>query len=203
MKMTNEQGVVKLWVVLLITMMAIAVGVGISLIGSPQASAQPTTCGETTTVGIGGVDDPDAAVYKQGTVDVRVKYSARFGAVEEGVAALDKAVKTVRTNCPGTHVVVAGFSQGAQITHIWTQRSAAVLDKEAVLFSDPKQIKTGLAFYARDNNFGGTPAVSICNDTDIICNLPGWNISGYPVEHLKYNFDPGAYAGGATRVIWE
>jgi hypothetical protein len=199
MKMTNEQGVVKLWVVLLITMMAIAVGIGISLIGSPQASAQPTTCGETTTVGIGGVGDPDATVFKN--VDVRVKYPAQLGTVETGILAFDRAVDATLAACPDTEVVAVGFSQGSVIVHRWLQRNPDVASS-AVLYSDPLQKGTGVLWFWRDANFGTTPTVSVCNDTDVICNLKVSNLGGYPTEHLKYNFDPAAYAG-ETGIVWE
>lgn len=172
------------------------------VVNTGKADAQQAPCKADTVVAIGGVNDPDAGVYKAGTADVRVKYSAQFGAVDEGVAAFDKAVKTVRAACPGTHVIAAGFSQGAQVVHVWLQRSTAVPNKVGVLFSDPKQINSGLAFYERDNKFGGTTTVSICNDTDVICNLKVSNIRGYPVEHLKYNFDARVYAG-RSGIVWE
>jgi hypothetical protein len=93
-----------------------------------------------------------------------------------------------------------GFSQGSVIVHRWLQQGNAA--DSAVLYSDPLQKGTGALWFWRDANFGTTPTVSVCNDTDVICNLKVSNLGGYPTEHLKYNFDPAAYAG-KTGIVWE
>lgn len=190
---------VSLRIVLAVILTALLIGLLLTLSGNHStAKAQTPTCGETTTVGIGGVSDPGATVFKD--VDVRVQYSAQFGAVEEGITAFDKAVDAVVAACPDTEVVATGFSQGSVIVHRWLQRGNAA--DHAVLFSDPLQKDTGLLWFWREANFGTTPTVSVCNDTDVICNLKVSNLGGYPTEHLKYGFDPAAYAG-KTGIIWE
>jgi hypothetical protein len=164
-------------------------------VAAPAAGA----CAASTVVAIGGVNDPGAGWAPD--ADVRVRYSGNLGDIEGGVTAFDKAVADVRRACPGTHVIAAGFSQGAAIAHVWLQRSAHVPNKVGVLFSDPKQINSGSAFWQRDANFGGTRTVSICRKPDVICNLNSWNLSGYPREHLAYNFAVRPMAG-QSGIVW-
>lgn len=48
-------------------------------------------------------------------------YNPFYGAsVNDGVAALDRAVAGVRHDCPGVPIVIAGYSQGAHVIQSWT-----------------------------------------------------------------------------------
>jgi hypothetical protein len=196
----REAQMIRTRVVVALLLMVALIGILIVAFAN-DAEAQPAQCKESTVVAMGGAFDPDSAVF-QGKADVVVRHSGRLGDVEGQIAAFDAAVKGVRADCPGTHVIATGFSQGAQAVHVWLQRNTAVPNKVGVLFSDPKLVNSGLAFWQRDNNFGGTTTVSICRRSDVICNLNSWNFGGYPREHLAYNFDARKYAG-QSGIVWE
>jgi hypothetical protein len=179
--------------------LAAAALVAASVIPVTMLAPSAGACTASTVVAIGGVGDPGSGWAPD--ADVRVQYSAQLGDIEGGVAAFDRAVADVRARCLGTHVIAAGFSQGAAIAHIWLQRSAHVPNKVGVLFSDPKQINSGSAFWMRDANFGGARTVSVCRHPDVICNLNSWNFGGYPHEHVAYDFRVRPMAG-QSGIVW-
>lgn len=185
------------------TRLALAIMLVVAMIGGLVylAASKASACAAVTVVGIGGYNDPESNVYPPGSIDVRVRHSGVLGDFEGEVRAFGDAVNRVRSDCPGTHILATGFSQGAAAVHMWLQRNPGMPNKTAVLFADPKQVGTGVAFWMRDNNFGGTTTVSVCRARDVICNArASW--FDYPREHLAYNFQPRIYAG-QTGIRWE
>lgn len=185
-----------------------------SVVAAPAAQAAP--CGPVVAIGIGGNGDGGSTVFPPGAVDVRVRWSGVLNDMEGGVRALTDAVNMVRRDCPGSRLLVTGFSQGAATVHIFLSRNG-LPDGEFVLFSDPKQDPTGSSgpgglfgfvpfspIQGTDANFRGAQGVSICNDQDIICNRgaqAGW--WGYAVggEHMRYDFQPRWHAG-QRGILW-
>lgn len=177
----------------------------------PAASGSPPTaaaCPASMAFGVGGNTNGNSSIFPPGAVDVRVQYSGVLNDMEGGIAALNRDVTNFRRDCPGSQLILSGHSQGAAIVHVWLQRNPGVPNKVGVLYSDPKQIGTGASggvfalggppVAGTDNNFGGTPTVSICRRPDHVCN----GFDGYPgPEHQQYDFQPRWHAG-QVGIIW-
>lgn len=181
----------------------------ISLFNASMARA----CPATMSFGIGGYGDPNAGVFA-GEVDHRVSYSGALNDINGGVAALKRDIDSFRSVCNSSKIVVAGFSQGAGIAHVYLAQHKPE-NASAVLFSDPKQHRTGESdglfslggspIAGTDDDFGGIKTVSICYIYDIICNrsngLIGWYDFAFNSSHMQYDFDVDKYAG-MTGVVW-
>lgn len=165
--------------------------------GSPAAGA----CTARTVVAVGGWNDGQGTIFPPGSVDVRVRYSGTLGDLEGGVAALSDTVRGVRAGCPGTQLAVAGYSQGAAITHLWLQRNPGVPNKVGVLLGDPKQAPRGM--YFPDPDFGGAPTLALCRVRDGVCNstFDGW-VGYFTGEHGRYPFDQIRSLAGRTGTVW-
>ncbi|KAH0612086.1 uncharacterized protein H6S33_010138 [Morchella sextelata] len=115
------------------------------------------------------------------------------GGSDEGAEYMAEMVTLASTQCPGSKVVLSGFSQGAQVTHKAGKLIPANLYSTVaaiVLFGDPDN---GDAFPGTLNNNVKT----FCHDGDYICD-------GLPIitdQHGNYANDaPAAAAYVAARV---
>ncbi|KAF2845080.1 carbohydrate esterase family 5 protein [Plenodomus tracheiphilus IPT5] len=120
-----------------------------------------------------------------------VTYSASVsgylqGGDATGSTTMTNLISTAATRCPSTKIVLAGYSQGAQLVHNAAQRiSAANAARVAavVVFGDPK----------RGQSFGSITASkirTICHTGDNICE-GGTTITA---AHLNYQQDAPAAA---------
>lgn len=187
----------------------------LSLVGfAPVASAGPV-CEPVATFGLGGHNDPAAAVYGGGARPVH--YSASiwpFGgwvtydaSVAEGARNMIGAVNDYAAHCPGA-IVVKGYSEGARAAG----DALEVLDDgphrhriSGVLYADPKQpggiedALQGLSVFGMTMTgprYGfNVPVRSECNPTDGVCNFPfpenfigtAQNVNGYLTGAHAYN----------------
>lgn len=133
-----------------------------------------------------------------------VPYRASIGGFLAGGSPLGSAVMADLANktasaCPGTKIVMAGYSQGAQIVHNAMEKVAAMSNATAtanattsnnnidvasrvssvVLFGDPRN---GTAVPGVDQ----ARVLSLCNAQDDICARAGDKIT---LDHLTYNRD--------------
>lgn len=188
--------------------------VAASFIPATFAAPAAGACAGVTTIAVGGFNDGGAGVFA-GRANVHAHYSGALNDMEGGIGALAGVVDQVRRDCPGTHIQLAGHSQGAAIVHVYLSRHG-LHNGSAVLYSDPKQAGTGEAdglfmlggppIAGTDANFRGVPTLSICNVRDVICNrgaglIGWWEYATTPV-HVAYDFNPRAHLG-RTGVLWQ
>lgn len=169
----------------------------LGLAGCVVAGQVPAgACPASTVVAVGGVGDGGANNWPPGAADVRVRYSGVLGDIGGGVAALDGAVRDVRSGCPTTRLVLSGHSQGAFVVREWMFQHPGFPNTVAVLFGGPRAPGGPLG----DPNTAGIPTLWVCNWRDPICrSQPDW--SGYPGEHTLYPFHATRQLAGQTGVI--
>ncbi|KAF1364197.1 cutinase-domain-containing protein [Lizonia empirigonia] len=120
-----------------------------------------------------------------------VTYSASvLGFLQGGDAAgsttMTNLISSTATRCPSTKIVLAGYSQGAQLVHnaaVRTSAANAARISAVVVFGDPK----------RGQSFGSiatSKTLTICHTGDDICE-GGTSIT---VAHLNYQNDAGTAA---------
>ncbi|KAB8213516.1 cutinase-domain-containing protein [Aspergillus novoparasiticus] len=99
------------------------------------------------------------------------------GGDREGAKTIVSLVKLAKTACPNTNVVLAGYSQGAQIIHLAAEIDLNMVKdvKAMVLFGDPFH---GFPVYGSNGSY----TKSYCHDDDWICTRR--RISN-PVQILK------------------
>ncbi|WP_066979937.1 PE-PPE domain-containing protein [Streptomyces sp. NRRL F-4489] len=223
---------------------------GLSAPHALAATAQPQTragCPETMIFEVGGHLDQDAAIYDAsnarlpaGVSFTKIHYSASIApypgdtktlddSVAEGIATLDKAVKDFHGACSGSHVTVAGYSQGAIVAGdelAALSRTNAVPHGQinGVLYGDPRRpgtnggpggIETNLPTILPGmtmkgaRGFGDLTVKEICNTNDGICysentlsNLLCFanGVVGYFTGDHGYAIDPHAVQGGGEQL---
>ncbi|KZM25752.1 Cutinase [Ascochyta rabiei] len=103
-----------------------------------------------------------------------------------GSTTMTNLISTTATRCPSTKIVLAGYSQGAQLVHNAAARTSATNAARVaavVVFGDPK----------RGQSFGSIAASkirTICHTGDDICE-GGTSITA---AHLNYQNDAGTAA---------
>ncbi|KAF9014216.1 cutinase [Cyathus striatus] len=116
-----------------------------------------------------------------------------LGGDPEGGATMAHSVTSIASECPDAKIVMSGYSQGAQVTHIAAkQLSAAVQDRvnAVVTFGDPDRDTAlpGVLQSRRD---------TYCNTGDMVCD-------GVPIilpPHTQYEPDiPSAAAFIYSRI---
>lgn len=138
--------------------------------------------------------------YINGTSTMAVQgvpYPASIGGFLKGGSPLGSGVMAELANktaaaCPNTKIVMAGYSQGAQVVHNAMEKVAAMSNTTAsnnidvvsrvssvVLFGDPRN---GTAVAGVDQG----RVLSLCNAQDNICAKGGDRIT---LDHLTYNRD--------------
>ncbi|KAF3039712.1 hypothetical protein E8E12_004579 [Didymella heteroderae] len=117
-----------------------------------------------------------------------VTYSASVagflqGGDPTGSTTMTNLISTTATRCPNTKIVLAGYSQGAQLVHnaaVRTSAANAARVAAVVVFGDPK----------RGQSFGSiatSKTLTICHSGDNICE-GGATITA---AHLNYQQDAG------------
>lgn len=103
------------------------------------------------------------------------------GGDRAGSTTMTNLISTAATRCPSTKIVLAGYSQGAQLVHNAAQRTSAANAARVaavVVLGDPK----------RGQSFGSITAskiLTICHDGDNICE----GGSSITPAHLNYQED--------------
>ncbi|OMP84230.1 Cutinase [Diplodia seriata] len=182
---------------------------------------QPAACAQLTVIYARGTTEPGpigliagpplkAALQEQmgggaGAVDFQgVDYAADVagflvGGDPEGSALMAAMVERALADCPASDVVMAGYSQGAQLVH----NAAEMLDRDAaakvaavVVFGDPDN-PDPVAQVARQK--------VICADGDLICAgqvvvlPPHWSYGDDADEAADFIVSNSKAAGGAAR----
>lgn len=193
-------------------------GVGTALLATgimtgTSGAANASGCTPDKVFAVGGVNDGGAGWASARGYHV-VQYSGNLNAMEEGVGNLKGAVDAFKRQCPGSRVIIAGYSQGAAISHEYLSRHGGELGRgAAVLFADPKRPGGqsdflfqlgGVPIAGTNANYGGVPTVQVCFLDDVICNSgapSGWigYINGL---HGNYDFNVWKYAGGNGEVLY-
>ncbi|MFE3450473.1 cutinase family protein [Nonomuraea sp. NPDC059194] len=223
----------------------VLVAAGLAGISSPAAAA---TCDTKMIFEVGGHLDPDANVYDRtnatlppGVGFTKIHYSASIApypgdpvslddSVAEGIATLDRAVRTFHAACPGSRITISGYSQGAIVAGDMLHTLSGSGDIphhliNGVLYGDPRRIGVNGGPGGIETNlptvvpgitmkgprgFGGLRVKEICNQNDGIChsenpitNLLGFanGIAGYFLGDHAYDIDPNAVTGSGDVVI--
>ncbi|KAF8665369.1 hypothetical protein AX16_000388 [Volvariella volvacea WC 439] len=117
-----------------------------------------------------------------------------IGGSPEGAANMANGVTSVANACSNTKIVISGYSQGAQVTHLAAARLSSAVQQRvnaAVVFGDPKR---GEPFPGVING----RSITFCAFGDLICS--GSAIILPP--HLSYGSDAPAAANFVrSRVI--
>lgn len=173
-------------------------------ISAGSASAAAPCVGKWDVV-VGGLNNNDS----QGFIgaDQRVGYNSYV--LRTGIDELKRLVRQHRSQCPGDHISMTGYSGGAAVVHVAARELGNIGRINAVLLSDPKEKGApphGPGFAATDppfmfwpdlggadSNFGGIPTFRDCRISDHICNSKApW--SGYPSNHGGYDLNVNAYS---------
>lgn len=203
--------------ILAVSVAAAAVAVALA----PVASAQP--CAPTTTVAVGGViiatGGPNLITTWNSSRNIPADAHVGYNTLDpaSGIRELNRIVDGVRSVCPGTHLKILGHSMGAVVVHVWAQTRRGFPNANLILLADPKRApgpgRGGLAgippaqilgwpIAGADDDFGGIPALSICNTKDPICeytaHVRGWQDG----THQAYDFNIHSYANDASGVTY-
>lgn len=213
----------------------------------PGASASDA-CASTMILEVGGHLDPDAHVYDRtnaalpaGVGFTQVHYSAQIApypgdtisldaSVAEGVANLDHDARAFAASCPGSHLTIAGYSEGALVAGNelgdLSQNNAIATDRlNGVLYSDGRREGVGGGAGGIETNlptvipgltmqgprgFGDLAVQQICVANDGICNSenPFTNLAAFANgvdgyfsgAHGQYDFNPIAHSGSRNSV---
>ncbi|KAL8369710.1 hypothetical protein RB595_000170 [Gaeumannomyces hyphopodioides] len=147
----------------------------IGIIVGPQLLDAVKTAAEGKSVGMQGVSY--AATF----------YGFLAGGDKDGGGNMTKVTTDFVNKCPNSNVVISGYSQGAQVTHLAAQGLSADVQAKissAVVFGDPLE----------GQPIQGVPkekTLSVCRDGDTICRSAGTLIL---IPHLEYDQDVGKAA---------
>lgn len=204
-------------------------------------------CAGTRIFQVGGHHDGNATVYDKsnaslpaGTDFQKVSYSAQIApfpgdtvsmddSVAEGIGKLDKAVRDYHAQCPGSHITISGYSEGAivagdELNKLSQEQTIPHEQIDGVLYGDPRRpgvdggpggIETNLPTIIPGitmkgpRGFGDIAVHEICNKNDGICysenpvtNLLGFanGVAGYFMGDHAYDIDPSAHRGNGDTV---
>lgn len=227
--------------------LSIAIAAPLVVSVAAPASAQQD-CPTTMIFEVGGHLDPDAGAYDRGnaalppgTTFTKIHYSASIApypgdpvsmddSVAEGIANLDRALRDFHAGCPGSHLTISGYSQGAIVAGDMLNAlsgSAAIPHSQinGVLYGDPRRPKAGGGPGGIETNlptvvpgitmrgargFGDLRVHEICNSNDGICNsenpitnLLGFanGIVGYFQGDHAYDISPNTADGNGDTLI--
>ena len=214
--------------------------------GTPAAASGD--CPSTMIFEVGGHLDPDAHVYDQsnaalppGVAFTQVHYSAQIApypgdtislddSVAEGIANLDRDATAFAADCAGSHLTIAGYSEGAlvagnELGDLARTNAIAVDRINGVLYADGRREGVGGGAGGIETNlptiipgltmqgprgFGDLAVQEICNQNDGICdsenpftNLLAFanGVDGYfSGAHGQYDFNPIAHSGSGNSV---
>lgn len=197
--------------------------------GAAQAApAESESCPPGAIFGVGGTWDPTGQTTRpvtdryaaQGYAAKPVTYPASFwplGAltydqsVATGSQALRRDIDRFHAHCPGSAIVVTGYSQGARIAgdvlgDIARDGSIPQNRIEGVLYADPRDpdggietvvpnVVPGVTMSGVREGFGAARVRQVCAENDGICNMPRPaddpelfvdSVFGYFTEHGTY-----------------
>ncbi|KAM3076828.1 hypothetical protein ACMFMG_003704 [Clarireedia jacksonii] len=137
------------------------------------------------------------AAYMNGTGDLMIQgvdYDASIdgfldGGDNKGAATMATLINSTLLTCPSTHLLLSGYSQGAQLVHKATSSLPTTTTSKInsiVLFGDPKN---GTAINGVDRK----RVMTFCDAADDICK--GGDV--ITKAHLEYVSDAGTAAGFA------
>jgi len=223
--------------------------VGLSAFGLAAANGAESKgdCGSKRIFEVGGHLDKDATAYDNSNgalpagVDFqKIHYSASISpypgdtvsmddSVAEGIGNLDKAVRDYHAQCPGTHITISGYSEGAivagdELNKLSQDQAIPHNQINGVLYGDPRRpgvkggpggIETNLPTIVPGitmkgpRGFGDIPVQELCNKNDGICysenpytNLLGFanGVAGYFMGDHAYKIEPNAFDGAGDTV---
>lgn len=229
-----------------------AAALGLGLLPSAPASAAPGTCAQVVMLAARGSGQAaGAGAQLEGTfralqqarpdltMELRpIRYpavgaevalldpEAFVASITEGVRAMRRAAAAVAEACPGTQVVLAGFSQGAMVTHqavldrATVRRASAILlladgfrtrrDRVEYLPGGPERSRGVVTANANDAAPGpitvtGGRALGVCLAGDVVCDWTanadlGAGLRLHGTGYLLPAVQAQAAAGIATRL---
>lgn len=182
-----------------------AITTGAALMSTATTSASPNSCPTGAVFAVGGTWDPDGHTTQavtdryaaQGYAAKSVTYPASFwplgdqtydASVAVGVQTLRSEVNIFHAQCPGSNVVITGYSQGARIAgdvlgDIARDGSMPQSQVTGVLYSDPRNSQGGIetvipnvvpgaTMAGTRDGFGDIAVQEVCIEGDGICNMP-------------------------------
>jgi hypothetical protein len=222
------------------------VAAAVGVVGASNAVA--ADCPTTMIFEVGGHLDPDAHVYDRsnaglpgGVAFTQIHYPASIApypgdpvsldaSVAVGSATLGHAVDDFHNSCPGAHVTVAGYSEGAlvagdELAVLAAGNGISTSQVNGVLYGDPRRpgvdggpggIETNIPTIIPGitmqgpRGYGSLAVQEICVANDGICHSanPLTNflefangIDGYfSGAHQQYDFNPIAHSGSGNTV---
>lgn len=233
----------------LLTMLAVIPALGLSAAGLAAAAGaeDDRNCAGTRIFEVGGHLDKDATIYDKSNAALpagvdfqKIHYSASIApypgdtvsmddSVAEGIANLDEAVRTYHAQCPGSHITISGYSQGAivagdELNKLSREETIPHQQINGALYGDPRRpganggpggIETNLPTVVPGitmkgpRGFGDIPVQEVCNKNDGICysenpvtNLLGFanGVAGYFLGDHTYDINPVALSGNGDTV---
>ncbi|MDV8070717.1 cutinase family protein [Rhodococcus sp. IEGM 1366] len=131
---------------------------------------------------------------------------------------LNHLVRAHARACPQDFIHPVGYSGGAAVVHLWATENGKDFPGRAsiVLIGDPKRLAdTGgrgsaaadlgwvPALGGANRDYGGLPALQVCNGGDHICNSEvGWDGYLHGV-HADYDFNVNSYPNNAEGEIYQ
>lgn len=200
-------------------LIAVAAAILMALGFTAPASAETPVnqCVGTWSVVVGGLNNNDSRGFLN--MNQRVGYNSWD--TRAGINELNRLIRDHARACPGDRIKAVGHSGGAAVVHRWATENGRDFQGKAnvVLLADPKRpagqpggqgfagttfpfnvINNGLA--GTDGNYGGLPALSVCQVRDVICaSDAGWGPYLNEGIHGKYNFDVNAYSTSGNGYI--
>lgn len=177
-----------------------ALAIAMGVVASPEASAAPCSDveivfarGTTEAPGVGGVGQAfvDSLVAKAGGRSVTV-YAVNYPASHDfdtstpaGARDASSHVQATAANCPGTRMVLGGFSQGAGVIDLATADLPADAIDNIAAVADFGGPRTG---FADSLSPGALPVlnpalagrfVDMCVPNDPICYEGGWDMNAH------------------------
>lgn len=232
----------------MITAVATAGGLAVAGLAFGGPALAELNCSSTQVFEVGGHLDPDANVYNAGNADLpsgvsatKIHYSAQIApypgdtipmddSVNEGIAKLDQAVHEFHNSCSDSHILIAGYSEGAivsgdELNNLSRDNAIPHGQLSGVLYGDPRRpgvngqpggIETNIPTFLPKmsmrgpRGFGDLAVHEICNRNDGICwsDNPFTNgaafangVDGYFNGDHGYNWRPFEQQGNGDTVI--
>ncbi len=189
----------------------------ITMLGVPPAVASADQCSDVEVIFARGTDEPpglgrvgqafvDALVPQLGARTVNtyaVNYPASINFLTTAVGGNDAAahVAAVARECPGTSIVLGGFSQGAAVVDMLAGvaplgTAIGTIGSAPPLAPDLAERVTAAAVFGNPSNRFDAPlsttglfagkAIDVCNPADPICSAAGDSRAA----HNAYEFQP-------------
>lgn len=194
-----------------------ALALGMILVPAAGTASAASPCTGTWSVVVGGLGNGDSLGFAN--ENQRVGYNSID--TRSGINELNRLIRDHRNACPGDWIKAVGHSGGAAVVHRWATENGHDFQGSAniVLLSDPKRpaglpggqgfagttfpfnvIGNGLA--GTDGDYGGLPALSVCQIRDVICaSDAGWGPYLFENIHGRYNLDVRTYSNHGNGYV--